>query len=76
LKGPFAEDALDVPLEPITMGTVLIFVSRLAQVLWTAVPTVLMQVFPTGVIPRRWARSAFGLTLVAFVLGAILAHHR
>lgn len=72
LNGPFAEDALDVPLEPNTMGTVLIFVSRLAQVLWTAVPTVLMQVFPTGVIPRGWARSAFRLTLVAFVLGAIL----
>jgi signal transduction histidine kinase len=71
-NGPFSEDALDIQLDPLTAGTVVIFVSRLAQVLWTAVPMVLMQVFPTGVIPQWWARIAFGATLVAFVLGATL----
>jgi signal transduction histidine kinase len=68
--GPSWEDALDVPLEPITIGTIVIIVTRLAQVLWTAVPIVLMQVFPTGVIPRPWARIVFGLTLAAFFVGA------
>jgi signal transduction histidine kinase len=63
---PYWQDILDVRVGSTTVATIMFVTYRSAMALWPVPPIVLMQVFPTGVIPRLWARLLFGLTLAVY----------
>jgi signal transduction histidine kinase len=69
---PYPQEVLNATWGPFTVGNILLSVRQFAAMLWTAVPIILMQLFPTGLIRRRWAQIVFALALTAFLVAATL----